>query len=123
MATHDASPIGSSAQKVHGRVVVVDDHDLVRAGIADILNRSQLWEVCALGGTERDALLLVENHRPDILVLDLCIDLRDGISLIKDLVVRYPETKILSISPYADLSYAERAMCAGSLGLGNTRGT
>lgn len=97
-------------------VAVVDDHDLVRAGIEAILTGSGWCAVCGSGKKEREAIQLVETHQPDVLILDLFLGYRDGISFVKDLVARHPETKILALSEYPDFSHAERAMKAGARG-------
>jgi DNA-binding NarL/FixJ family response regulator len=101
-------------QPVVSGVAVVVDNDFVRFGVASILNGANDCRLCAVGRTERDAVEIVERERPHILILDLFPGFRDGILLIKDLVSRYPEMKILALSHHEDLIYAERALRAGA---------
>ena len=107
---------GVANQSVTSGVAVVIHNDFVRFGVASILERAKDYRLCALGRTERDAVEIAETERPDILILDLFPGLRDGILLIKDLISRYPEMKILALCEHEDLIYAERALRAGALG-------
>ena len=108
--------LGLANQSAPSGVAVVIDNDFVRFGVASILDRAKEFRLCALGRTEREAVEIAEKERPDILILDLFPGFRDGILLIKDLVSRYPEIKILALCEHEDLIYAERALRAGALG-------
>lgn len=97
-------------------VVIAEDHDFARAGIAAILKRSRRCQVRGLARGEREAMQMVESQQPNVLILDLFLGHRDGISLIKYFVARYPYMKILAISDHSDLTYAKRAVRAGASG-------
>ena len=109
-----SSPTGPQRERCN--IAIVDDEEFVRSGIAAILCGTSHCYVCGLGSNEGDAIKIVEEYRPDVLILDLLLGCRDGILLIKDLSARFPGTAILAISDRSELIYAERALHAGARG-------
>ena len=65
------------------RVLIADDHSLVRAGIRALLEKQSDMEVVAEAGDGDEAIALYEQHRPDVLVLDLRMPKRDGVSVVQ----------------------------------------
>src|SRR5947207_7397441 len=98
------------------RIVVVEDHPVVCAGLMQLIgNQPDL--TCA--GTAEDtaaAKRLVEECEPDLLLLDLRLKSGDSLELIKSLRVEHPEVKVLVLSQYDELMFAERALRAGASG-------
>jgi len=98
------------------RIVVVEDHPVVCAGLMQLIG-SQADLTCA--GTAEDtaaAKRLVEECEPDLLLLDLRLKSGDSLELIKSLRVEHPEVKVLVLSQYDELMFAERALRAGASG-------
>src|SRR2546430_16281778 len=98
------------------RIVVVEDHPVVCAGLMQLIG-SQADLTCA--GTAEDtaaAKRLVEECEPDLLLLDLRLKSGDSLELIKSLRVEHPEVKVLVLSQYDELIFAERALRAGASG-------
>jgi DNA-binding NarL/FixJ family response regulator len=98
------------------RIVVVEDHPVVCAGLMQLIG-SQADLTCA--GTAEDtaaAKRLVEGCEPDLLLLDLRLKSGDSLELIKSLRVEHPEVKVLVLSQYDELMFAERALRAGASG-------
>jgi len=98
------------------RIVVVEDHPVVCAGLMQLIG-SQADLSCA--GTAEDtaaAKQLVEQCKPDLLLLDMRLKSGDSLELIKSLRVEHPEVKVLVLSQYDELMFAERALRAGASG-------
>ena len=98
------------------RIVVVEDHPVVCAGLMQLIgNQADL----ACAGTAEDtaaAKRLVEECEPDLMLLDLRLKSGDSLELIKSLRVEHPEVKVLVLSQYDELMFAERALRAGASG-------
>jgi len=103
-----------SAQKK--RVLVVDDHPLMRDGIVQLLNRQTDLTACAEAGTTEEALEALAASPPDVVLLDLRLGHADGIELIKQLRSLYPGLPILVHSMCDEEVYAERILRAGADG-------
>lgn len=98
------------------RVLLVDDHPLMREGVSNWINREPDLEICGQTDTAEKALGLVKTLRPDIVVTDLGLPGRDGFQLIKDLSETHPGLPILVLSINDESFYAERALRAGAKG-------
>jgi DNA-binding NarL/FixJ family response regulator len=106
--------ITNSLQKP--RVLVADDSTVAREGIATIIRRDSRYELCALAADERTMSELLQQHQPDLLLIEPFLGNRDGIFLLKELATRFPDTRILVISRRSEEIYAERALRAGASG-------
>lgn len=98
------------------RVLLVDDHPVVREGLIRLLNILPDLEVCGEASTGREALDLIEPTRPDIVIVDLSLEDRNGVQLIKDITARHPELPCLVLSMYDESLYALRVLRAGGRG-------
>ncbi|CEF49454.1 unnamed protein product [uncultured bacterium] len=96
--------------------MIVDDHPLVRKGLAALIAESPDFEVCGDAGARAEALELALQLRPDHLIVDLTLGNDDGMDLIKDLSAQLPSATVLVISMHDEVLYAERALRAGALG-------
>ncbi len=98
------------------RVLIVDDHPLMRLGLRQFLTQEPDLAVCGEAANATEALAAVERSRPDLLLLDLSLTGRSGLDLLKDLRVRFPRTPVLVHSVHDELIFAERALRAGARG-------
>jgi DNA-binding NarL/FixJ family response regulator len=98
------------------RVLVVDDHPIVRQGLSLLINREADLMVCGEAEGARMALQAITTARPDILVVDISLNGPDGLDLLKDVRTRYPELPVLILSMHDESIYAERALRAGAQG-------
>jgi len=98
------------------RVLVVDDHAVVRHGLRELLSRVQGLEICGEAANARDALRLVESSSPDLVIVDISLGDTNGIDLIKRIRTRFPEVRMLAASMYDEALYASRAVQAGAMG-------
>lgn len=104
----------SSAKK--NRVLVVDDHPIVRQGLALLINREPDLTVCAEAEDASTAMQSIPASKPDILVVDISLNGPDGLDLLKDIRTRFPELPVLILSMHDESIYAERALRAGAQG-------
>jgi DNA-binding NarL/FixJ family response regulator len=98
------------------RIMLVDDHPVVRQGLADSISKEADLVVCAEAEERHQALGQVERSRPDLLVVDLSLKNSSGMELIKDVRARWPHLPILVVSMHDENLYAERVLRAGARG-------
>jgi DNA-binding NarL/FixJ family response regulator len=94
----------------------VDDHPVVREGLAMLLAMQPDLQVCWQTEDVPSALALLEANQPDLAIIDISLKKGNGIDLISKIKDRYPSTRILAWSMYAENLYAERALRAGAQG-------
>lgn len=97
-------------------VFIVDDHPIVREGLAELINREKDLHVCGQAESGEQAMDAAFRLKPDIFVIDLSLQDVSGLSLIKDLRGRSVEAPILVLSMHDENLYAERALRAGAQG-------
>jgi DNA-binding NarL/FixJ family response regulator len=98
------------------RIVLGDDHTLVRQGLRKILEEKGEWEVVAEAGDGREAVRQVLALRPDVVLLDIGMPLLNGIESTRQIVRRHPEIRVLILSMHADEPYIIKALQAGAKG-------
>lgn len=98
------------------RVLLVDDHPVVRQGLAQLINGESDMEVCGQAESASEALKEIKEEQPDAAVVDISLKDSNGIELIKDLKVRYPQLPVLVLSMHDESFYAERCLRAGARG-------
>lgn len=98
------------------RVLLADDHSVVRQGLRVWLERSGTVKVVGEAGDGREAVTLAEELQPDVAVLDIAMPLLNGIEATAQITKRSPNTKIIILSMHADESYILRALAAGAKG-------
>ena len=96
------------------QVLLVDDHPVVRDGLATIINHEQDLNVCGEAEDAYQALKAAAELRPDVVVVDVSLKDSDGIELTKSLKARYPELSVVVLSVHDESLYAERALLAGA---------
>jgi len=98
------------------RVLIVDDHSIVRFGLRQVLEQEPRYAVCGEASTPAEARRQVETCRPDLAIFDLTLGGRDGLGLLRDLHGVQPTLRILVYSAQPELVYAPRAFDAGACG-------
>jgi len=98
------------------RVLIVDDHPLIRKGVRALIDGQSDMTSCGEAASANEAQVQVDKTRPDIVVVDVSLPGNGGIELICDLKVRHPELPILVLSMHDEMLYAEQAMRAGAKG-------
>ena len=105
-----------SAVGVKHRIVLVDDHPIVRDGLVQMMSRRDDLLVCGEAGSAEEALKVIEDVNPDLAIVDIFLEGTNGIELTKILHGRYPNMPILILSMHDESLYAERAIRAGAMG-------
>jgi len=98
------------------KVFVVDDHPIVRQGLALLINREADLTVCGEAEDAQSAMQSVSRDHPDIMVVDISLNGPDGLDLLKDIRMRHPDLPVLILSMHDESIYAERALRAGAQG-------
>ncbi|HSY17103.1 MAG TPA: response regulator transcription factor [Candidatus Acidoferrales bacterium] len=98
------------------KVLLVDDHPLVREGLVNLINQQPDLEICGEAGNEVQALELISQTRPDVAVVDISLETGSGIELLKNIKAYHPAVKSLVLSMHDEGLYAERALHAGARG-------
>jgi DNA-binding NarL/FixJ family response regulator len=98
------------------RIVVVDDHSLVRAGLVELVRNQADMEVCGEAADTASALSLIRREKPDLVVVDLMLQDGTGMDLIKQAVAEGLPSKFLVCSMYDETLYAERVLAVGAMG-------
>ncbi|HLT48542.1 MAG TPA: response regulator transcription factor [Rubricoccaceae bacterium] len=98
------------------RILVVDDHPLMRKGLALTLSSEPDLEVVGQAADAEEALRLFDQTTPDLVLVDVSLPGMNGLELVKHLVARQPDVKALVVSRHDETLYAERAVRAGAKG-------
>jgi DNA-binding NarL/FixJ family response regulator len=111
------SPAPSPAsRKSKYRVLLIDDHPILRKGLAELINQEPDLMVCGEAEEAPKAFEAVGSLNPDVAVVDISLKGGNGLELIKNVKARYPDLPLLVLSMHDETLYAERALRAGSLG-------
>ena len=98
------------------RVVLADDHDLVRSGIKALLSMVENVEVIAEARNGEELVTLVEDLKPDVVMTDISMPGMDGITAIAEIHSRYPEVRVVVLSMYDTVDFVKRAVANGACG-------
>jgi DNA-binding NarL/FixJ family response regulator len=98
------------------RILVVDDHPIVRQGLALLINRETDLLVCGEAEDAMGAMHVLASAKPDVLIVDLSLNGPDGLDLLKNIRTTHPSLPVLILSMHDELIYAERALRAGANG-------
>ncbi|MBI5510401.1 MAG: response regulator transcription factor [Deltaproteobacteria bacterium] len=111
-------PTGRStaAKKSAAKVLVVDDHPVVRQGFAELIDQNHDLKVCGQAEDAASARDALRDTKPDVLVLDLSLEGASGLDFLEGLKATYPKLPVLVLSMHDESLYAERALRAGARG-------
>ena len=108
--------IQSTGSRDKRTVLIVDDHPIVRQGLAQLINQEKDLEVCGQAEDAYEAMQAIRQLQPDMVIVDIGLKDTSGMELIKDLKVQYPDLPVLTLSMYDEEVYGERALRAGAKG-------
>jgi DNA-binding NarL/FixJ family response regulator len=98
------------------RILIVDDHPFMRAGLAQLIERQADLTVCGEAGNPAESLLRLATGGVDLVLADMTMPGRSGLDFLKDLQALHPALPILVVSMHDEMVYAERALRAGARG-------
>lgn len=98
------------------RILLADDHRLVRAGFRSLLEKIPSFEVVAEGGDGREAIKMLRKHRPDVVLMDVAMPRLNGLEACTRIRKEFPNTQVIILSMYANEEYVAQALRAGARG-------
>ena len=98
------------------RILLVDDHEVVRLGLRALLERHHQFEVIAEASTAREALEKVKQYSPDVVVMDIRLPGGSGIEACEEITENYPDSKVIMLTSYAEDEMLFSAIRAGAAG-------
>jgi len=98
------------------RIVIVDDHEVVRIGMRSLLEQYSQYEVVAEAGSAKEAVAQVDAFQPDIVLMDIRLPGKSGIDACEEIKHKYPDTKVLMLTSYAEDEMLFSAIKAGASG-------
>lgn len=113
--TH-STPAASFERERPVRVLVVDDHTILRSGLVEIINESAGLRVCGEAASSAEALLFAAAQQPDVVVIDVSLGLESGLDLVAPIKAACPASKVLMLSGHDEPQFADAARKAGALG-------
>jgi DNA-binding NarL/FixJ family response regulator len=102
--------------KKHLRIIIVDDHEVVRLGLRALLERHPSFSVVDEAGTAKEAVQKVLQHRPEVVVMDIRLPGGNGIEACREIVAQAPETKVIMLTSFAEDEMLFEAIAAGASG-------
>ena len=106
----------TNAPSQHVRIVLADDHDLVRSGIKALLSMVEGIEVVAEARDGQELITLVDNLMPDVVMTDISMPVMDGITAIAQIHAKHPQVRLLVLSMYDTVDFVKRAVANGACG-------
>ncbi len=101
------------------RIMIVDDHPIVREGYVHLIQRRNDLQVCAQAGGKVEAIQQIRNSSPHLIIVDISLSDGSGLELIKDVKSQFPQIKLLAVSMHDESLFAERCIRAGAQGFVN----
>jgi len=98
------------------RILLADDHTVVRQGLRKVLEERPEWEVVAEAGDGREAVRQAEEFEPDVAILDITMPLLNGVEATRQIVRRCPSTRVLVLTMHSDEAYVNQILQAGATG-------
>jgi len=98
------------------RILLVDDHAIVRLGLMTLLNDQPDMEVVAEASTAAEAVRAVEKFQPDVVLMDVRLPGEGGIEATRQITVRFPKSRVVMLTSFADDDLVMRAISAGAMG-------
>ena len=114
--TAPAASIKRLSKDAKKQILLVDDHPVMRAGFAQLIDHEPDLHVCAQAATLREALGSLARHKPHLAIVDLSLGDASGLTLIRELIHLQADLPVLVLSMHEESLYAERALRSGARG-------
>jgi DNA-binding NarL/FixJ family response regulator len=109
-------PEESAKASRKNRVLIIDDHVMVRDGVAEIIQHAEDLSVCGTASTANEGLALLNKLKPDLVLVDITLPGKNGVEFIKDARAMHPDLRVLAMSMHDESLYADRVLRAGGRG-------
>lgn len=104
------------AKEKKTRIFIVDDHQVLRQGLAQLISHEDDLMIIGEAGNAADAMLSIENLKPEFIIIDISLEGTSGLELTRNILTKLPETLILILSMHDESVYVERVLRAGAKG-------
>lgn len=111
-----SSTQGKTKPPAKHHIVIVDDHPIVRQGLAQLIDQEDDLHICGQAEDTPTAMRAIRELNPDLVIVDVSLRAGSGIDLIKDIKAQFPSLPVLTLSMHDEALYAERALRAGAKG-------
>lgn len=98
------------------RIVIADDHTIVREGLRSLLEQEPDMVVVAEAANGAEAVQLISEHRPDVVVMDISMPVMNGIDATREIVKKYPQVRVLALSMESDRKFVVELLKSGASG-------
>lgn len=98
------------------RILIVDDHEVVRLGLKSLLDQHPYFEVVAEAGNAKEAIEKVDKYSPDVVLMDIRLPGASGIEACEEITTKYPETRVIMLTSYAEDEMLFSAIRSGASG-------
>ena len=98
------------------RIMIVDDHEVVRYGLKNLLDRQSEWEVVTEAGSVAEAVTNADQYQPDVVVMDIRLNDGSGIDACREIVKMHPKIKVIMLTSFAEDDLLFNAISAGAVG-------
>lgn len=98
------------------KILLVDDHEVVRLGLRALLSRNKQFDVVAEAANASEALERVARYQPDVVVMDIRLPGKNGIEATREIIAQYPHIKVIVLTSYAEDELLFDAIAAGASG-------
>ncbi|MHC4664979.1 MAG: response regulator transcription factor, partial [Planctomycetota bacterium] len=102
--------------RIETKILIVDDHPIVRQGLAALINQQDDLAVCGQAADAPEARKMIRELKPDVAIVDISLKETSGMELMKDIKSQHPKLLVLALSMHDESLYAERALRAGAKG-------
>ncbi len=99
------------------RILIVDDHDVVREGVRAILKKRNDWEICGEAANGQEAVSQVEALRPDVIILDITMPRMSGLDVARKVVQNVPQSRVLMFTMHDSATVEQAVRGSGAHGL------
>jgi len=111
-----ADPTAPVPVRAPARVLLVDDHHLVRVGLTALLDADPHLQVCGQAADGSEALAVAREVQPDVVVMDLSMPVLDGVGATRELVAEMPDVRVVVLTSFVDVERVHEALGAGAIG-------
>ena len=98
------------------RILVVDDHAVIRSGLSKVLKVSKGMVPVGEATNGSEAVQMVANHNPDVVLMDLMMPEMDGIAATREIHTKFPPVKVIALSSFSEKTMVQGALQAGAIG-------
>ena len=103
-------------QTAHTRVLLVDDHEIMRDGLREVLQRSGAFDVVGEAGDGETAVRVAQSTKPDVVIMDVMMPVKSGIDACRDITETLPSTRVLILTASSEEDAVMEALTAGAVG-------